>query len=62
MIVSLEAIVLATFIMISQNRQSKVADMRAELDFQVNVKAERMIAELKAMVSELHNELEKKRK
>ena len=62
MIVSLEAIMLATFIMISQNRQSMVADVRSELDFQVNVKSERMIAELKAMVSELHNELSRKKK
>lgn len=44
MIVSLEAIFLATFVMISQNRLAAVADHRADLDYQVNVKAEAEIA------------------
>jgi uncharacterized membrane protein len=40
MIVSLEAIFLSTFVMISQNRQSARADIRSELDFENNVRAE----------------------
>jgi uncharacterized membrane protein len=40
MIVSLEAIFLATFVMISQNRSSARADLRSELDFENNVRAE----------------------
>jgi uncharacterized membrane protein len=40
MIVSLEAIFLATFVMISQNRQAARADIRAELDFETNLRAE----------------------
>jgi len=40
MIVSLEAIFLATFVMVSQNRQSARADIRSELDFETNVRAE----------------------
>ncbi len=40
MVVSLEAIFLATFVMISQNRQSARADLRAELDFENNLRAE----------------------
>jgi hypothetical protein len=40
MVVSLEAIFLATFVMISQNRQSARADIRAELDFETNLRAE----------------------
>jgi uncharacterized membrane protein len=43
LIVSLEAIFLSTFVMISQNRQAQSADVRSELDYQVNVKAEREI-------------------
>jgi uncharacterized membrane protein len=40
MIVSLEAIFLSTFVMISQNRQAARADLRAELDFETNLRSE----------------------
>jgi uncharacterized membrane protein len=40
MIVSLEAIFLSTFVMISQNRQGARADVRAELDFETNLRSE----------------------
>jgi uncharacterized membrane protein len=40
-IVSLEAIFLTLFVLISQNRMSREADKRAELDLQINVLAER---------------------
>ena len=40
MIVSLEAIFLSTFVMISQNRQAARADVRAKLDFETNLRAE----------------------
>ncbi len=40
MVVSLEAIFLATFVMISQNRQGARADLRSELDFENNLRAE----------------------
>ncbi|MEY2397918.1 MAG: hypothetical protein QOJ00_1092 [Actinomycetota bacterium] len=40
MIVSLEAIFLSTFVMVSQNRQSARADIRAELDFETNLRSE----------------------
>jgi uncharacterized membrane protein len=40
MIVSLEAIFLSTFVMISQNRQAARADIRSELDFENNVRGE----------------------
>jgi uncharacterized membrane protein len=38
--VSLEAIFLSTFVLISQNRQAQLADRRAELDLQVNLLSE----------------------
>jgi len=53
MVVSLEAIFLTTFVMISQNRQAALADQRAELDYQVNVKAEAETAKLLMMVEAL---------
>lgn len=40
MIVSLEAIFLSTFVMISQNRQATRADVRSQLDFENNVRGE----------------------
>ena len=40
MIVSLEAIFLSTFVMVSQNRQSARSDVRAELDFETNLRSE----------------------
>ncbi|HEV7454927.1 MAG TPA: DUF1003 domain-containing protein [Candidatus Saccharimonadales bacterium] len=43
LIVSLEAIFLSTFVMISQNRQANAAEIRSELDYQTDVKAEREI-------------------
>lgn len=43
LIVSLEAIFLSTFVMISQNRQAQAAELRSELDYQTDVKAEEEI-------------------
>ena len=40
MVVSLEAIFLSTFILVSQNRMSEMADKRADLDLQINLLAE----------------------
>jgi uncharacterized membrane protein len=53
MTVSLEAIFLSTFVLISQNRQAAVADRRAESDYEVNVRAEAEIAKLLALVEAL---------
>ena len=40
MIVSLEAIFLATFVMVSQNRQAARSDIRAQLDYETNLRSE----------------------
>lgn len=40
LIVSLEAIFLATFVMISQNRESARSERRSEIDFETNVLSE----------------------
>jgi uncharacterized membrane protein len=39
MVVSLEAIFLSTFVMISQNRQAQRADVRSQLDYERDVTA-----------------------
>ena len=43
MIVSLEAIFLSTFVMISQNRDSQKAEIRSQLDYETDLQAEREI-------------------
>ena len=43
LVVSLEAIFLSTFVMISQNRESSRADIRAQLDFETNLRAEVLV-------------------
>jgi len=40
MVVSLEAIFLSTFVMVSQNRQAARADVRSQLDFETNLRSE----------------------
>ena len=40
MIVSLEAIFLSTFVMVSQNRQAMRTDVRSQLDFEANLRSE----------------------
>lgn len=40
MIVSLEAIFLSTFVMVSQNRQATRENVRADLDFETNLRSE----------------------
>jgi uncharacterized membrane protein len=57
MIVSLEAIGLAIFVLISENRQAMLADKRAKLDLQVNMIAEREITKLMEMVVQIHEHL-----
>ena len=46
MIVSLEAIFLSCFVLISQNRQAEKDKVRADIEYEVNIKAELEIAHL----------------
>jgi len=46
LVVSLEAIFLATFVLISQNRAAALADMRADLDLQIDLLAEYEVTQL----------------
>jgi len=57
MIVSLEAIFLSTFVLISQNRQARVADRRARVDLQVDAIAEREITKILEMVRDIKEHL-----
>lgn len=53
LVVSLEAIFLATFILISQNRQGRLADRRNHLDLQINLLAEQENTKMLAMLEAL---------
>ena len=50
MIVSLEAIGLAIIVLISQNRESQVADWREETDLQIDMMSERELTKLLELV------------
>jgi uncharacterized membrane protein len=52
-IVSLEAIFLSTFVLVSQNRQEALADRRAELDLQINLLAEYEMTRVLTLVNRL---------
>ena len=57
LIVSLEAIVLATFILISQNRQAHTSARRARLDYSVNVKAEKETRQIISLLRKIDKRL-----
>jgi uncharacterized membrane protein len=62
MIVSLEAIFLATFILMSENRQARLADRRARVNLQIDMISEREVTKLMELVVEIHDKLGLKRK
>lgn len=57
MVVSLEAIFLSIIVLISQNRQSNIADMRDEIDFNINVRAEQEITKILNLVDRIDRKL-----
>jgi uncharacterized membrane protein len=58
MIVSLEAIFLSTFVLISQNRMSALSEKRAELDLQVNMLAEQKAAKSLELLEHIAQQLD----
>ncbi|MBI1756625.1 MAG: DUF1003 domain-containing protein [Fimbriimonas ginsengisoli] len=57
LLVSLEAIFLSTFILISQNRQRMLADQRNHLDLQINLLAEQESSQMLIMMKTVMNHL-----
>jgi uncharacterized membrane protein len=53
MAVSLEAIILAILVLISQNRSARIADMREEIQLQVNIIAEEEITKIIELLAKL---------
>lgn len=52
-LVSLEAIALSILVLMSQNREARVADIREEVDFQVNSIAEKEITKVLELVTKI---------
>lgn len=57
MIVSLEAIFLSIFVLISQNRQAEKDRVRSDVEYEVNIKAELEVAALHGKTDHLHEEM-----
>lgn len=55
---SVEAIFLSTFILITQNRMSAMAERRAELDLQISLLAEHEITKMLTLVSEIASRMQ----
>ena len=56
MVVSLEAIILSVFVLLSQNRQVARDRVRNDIEYQVNLKAELEIGHLHEKLDQLHEE------
>jgi CRP/FNR family transcriptional regulator, cyclic AMP receptor protein len=57
MIVSLEAIFLSCFVLISQNRQAEKDRVRADIEYEVNIKAELEVAHLHEKTDQMYEEM-----
>lgn len=57
MVVSLEAIFLSIIVLISQNRAAKIADLREEMDLQVNIAAEQEVTQILRMIERIEKKL-----
>jgi uncharacterized membrane protein len=57
MIVSLEAIFLACFVLISQNRQAEKDKVRADIEYEVNIKAELEVAHLHEKTDRIYEQM-----
>jgi uncharacterized membrane protein len=57
MIVSLEAIFLSCFVLISQNRQTEKDRVRSDIEYEINVKAELEVAHLHEKTDRIYEEM-----
>jgi len=53
MMVSLEAIFLSIFVLMSQKRQGQISDIRQQIDFEIDVRAEAEVKKIMHMLEEL---------
>ena len=57
MVVSLEAIILSVFVLLSQNRQVAKDRIRSDIEYDVNLKAELEVAHLHEKVDHIHEQM-----
>ena len=57
MIVSLEAIFLSCFVLVSQNRQAEKDRVRSDIEYEINVKAELEVAHLHEKTDHMHEQM-----
>ena len=60
MVVSLEAIILSVFVLLSQNRQVARERVRNDIEYATNVRAELEVAQLHEKIDHMHEELVKR--
>jgi uncharacterized membrane protein len=60
MSVSLEAIFLSIIVLLAQNLNSAKERVRNDVEYEVNLKAERKITELHRRVTQLHNDVSRR--
>ena len=56
MIVQFFVIFLSVIVLISQNRQARISEVRQRMDLEINVRAEHEITKILRMIDELHSE------
>ena len=57
MVVSLEAIILSVFVLLSQNRQAVRERVRNDIEYKINLKAELEIAHMHEKVDDMQAEI-----
>jgi uncharacterized membrane protein len=60
LVVSLEAIILSVFVLLSQNRQVEREKVRSDVEYDVNLKAEMQIAHMHEKVDTLYSEVQRR--
>lgn len=60
MSVSLEAIILSVFVLLSQNRQAARDRVRNDIEYEINLKAELEVAQLHEKVDQLYEQIQKR--
>jgi len=58
LVVSLEAIFLATFVLMAQNRESRENEIRDQLDYEVDTRSEQEIQQIKKMLRQVLEEVQ----
>ena len=61
-LVSLFAIFLSIIVLISQNRQGRIADIRQQIDLEINVRTEQEVTKILELLDSIHIELGIKKK